>query len=246
MKSIILAAGKGSRLRPLTNEVPKCMVQYNDQCIIDYILDSMESAGLSDNIIVHGYKGERLIQHLSKRSVRFYANKLYDRTNMLHTLFCAEKELDDDIIISYADIIYGSNVLKRLMNSNSDIACVVDLKWKELWQQRMENPLDDAESMKINDSGYIVELGKRTDTHDDINGQYIGLIKISKNVIADVITFYHSLDHTQSFDGRDFDNMYMTSFLQLIIDELMPVKAVTIEGGWLEIDEFSDLECTVV
>ena len=110
----------------------------------------------------------------------------------------------------------------------------------------MENPLDDAETMKLHQDLSITELGKRADSYDDIEGQYIGLIKISRRAISSVKNYYHSLDNNALYDGQSFDNMYMTSFLQLIINNLMPINAVLIEGGWLEVDSKDDLKCEIV
>lgn len=241
MKGIILAAGQGTRLAPYTYDRPKCMVEYNGKMIIDYILDSMNACGIGKQIIVDGYKNNVLKSHLKGRDVKFYTNEQFATTNMVTTLFCAEKEMDDDIIISYADIIYKDDILQKLITSDADIACVVDNRWLELWQQRMENPLDDAETMRIDDNGNIIELGKKAHLYNEIEAQYIGLIKISKNAIDKVRSFYNSLDRLGIYDGKDFDNMYMTSFLQMIIDELMSIQAVRIDGGWLEIDSHDDL-----
>ena len=76
---------------------------------------------------------------------------------MVSTLFNAKEFMDDDIIISYADIIYKKEVLEKLIASSADFSVVVDEAWKNLWSLRMENPLEDAETLKIVD-GNIVEL----------------------------------------------------------------------------------------
>ena len=107
MKAIILAAGQGTRLRPLTNDRPKCMVKFNDKPIINYIIETMHSVGISNIHIVTGYKSEILKAHLAnEKGITFHLNKEYDTTNMLYSLWCAKDELNDDVIISYSDIIY--------------------------------------------------------------------------------------------------------------------------------------------
>ena len=161
---------------------------------------------------------------------------------MVATFFCAENELNDDVIISYSDIIYPPEVIKKLNEDNSDFAVIVDKNWKELWQMRMENPLDDAETMKIDANDYIYELGKKPKAYTEIEGQYIGLIKISKTFLPTVIEYYKSLDKTAIYDGKNFNNMFMTSFIQLLIDNIKKPKAIFIEGGWIEIDSLEDLE----
>tara|TARA_Y100001968_G_scaffold119320_1_gene108718 strand:+ start:12401 stop:12895 length:495 start_codon:yes stop_codon:yes gene_type:complete len=164
---------------------------------------------------------------------------------MVTTLFKAKEIMNDDLIISYADIIYNRNILEKLKEDKSDFSVVVDKSWRELWSQRMENPLDDAETLKIKD-GRIIEIGKKPKGYNDIEGQYIGLIKISKNIINRVVSFYETLDRNCFYDGKCFDNMYMTSFIQMIIDNLSDINPVYIDGGWLEIDCIDDLQSTFV
>ena len=245
MKIIILAAGQGVRLRPLTDTKPKCMVEYNEKSIIDHLLQTIKECSIDDIYIVNGYKKEVLEKHLRDEKVSFYTNERYSKTNMVSTLFCAKEEMDEDIIISYADIIYQKEVLEKLLKSNEDFSVVIDKKWKDLWDQRMENPIDDAETLKVKD-GNIVEIGKKPESYNEIAGQYIGLFKISKNAINKVISFYESLDKTTKYDGKDFDNMYMTSFIQCVINNIMDVKPVYIEGGWVEIDSLEDLKSYAV
>lgn len=245
MKAIILAAGQGTRLRPLTDVKPKCMVEYQGKAIIDSILEAMDTCKISDIAIVDGYKKEVLETYLSSKNVTFFTNPAYTTTNMVSTLFCAKTFMDDDVIISYADIVYDAKVLEELSASQGALSVVVDRRWRELWAQRMENPLEDAETLKIKD-GYIVELGKKPQSYEEIQGQYIGLIKISKSAITKVISFYESLDKNVLYDGKDFDNMYMTSFIQLIIDQLMNIEPVFIDGGWVEVDCISDLSAKKV
>lgn len=240
MKAIILAAGEGKRLRPLTIEIPKCMVRYNDKPIIDYIIEVMHKCNIDDIAVINGYKKDILEEHLKNQNLTFFNNNDFDKTNMVSTLFCAQDFMDDDLVISYADIVYDEEVLASLLKSKADLSVVVDRKWKELWSQRMENPLDDAETLKIK-NGKIIELGKKPITYDDIEGQYIGLIKISSKIIKNVINFYESLDMKKNYDGKDFSNMYMTSFIQMIIDHLHDVEPVFIDGGWVEIDCVEDL-----
>lgn len=242
MKAIILAAGRGTRLAPLTDAVPKCMVEYNGCTIVNTILDAVNSCGIQDVSIVGGYKIGILKKHLAERKVKFYMNDEFAVTNMVHSLFCASAEMDDDVIISYSDIIYSKSVLERLIAETSPVSVVIDKKWMDLWKIRMENPLDDAESLKLDAENNILELGSKTNDYSDIQGQYIGLIKIRKEAWKKIINFYSTLDRSALYDGKDFDNMYMTTFLQKIINELMPAKAVIIEGGWIEIDSIKDLE----
>jgi choline kinase len=236
LKVIILAAGQGTRLRPHTNDKPKCLVEVEGKAILDYQLESFERLGLNERFIVTGYKQDKV----QRPNLHKVTNIRYDETNMVHSLFCAEEYFDDDIIISYGDIIYSDSVLSKLVQAEGEFAVVVDKNWNDLWSLRMDNPEDDVESMKIKD-GYIVELGKKISNLKDVEGQYIGLIKIQKQFLPILRDFYNSLDKSILYDGNDFDNMYMTSLIQMVIDHFHNVTPIFIEGEWAEVDTISDL-----
>lgn len=225
-----------------TKSKPKCMIKYNGKCLIDYTISNLVSIGIEDLIIVNGYKKAILEEHLSNKTIKFFQNNKYDQTNMVYSLFCAESEMDDDLIITYSDIIYTEQVLRRLIEDQNDFVVTVDKNWLELWKLRMEDPLSDAETMKISQGDRIIELGKRSRSYLEIHGQYIGLIKISKSIIKIIKEFYHSLDKKILYDDQTFNNMYMTTFIQLIINNITSVNANFINGGWLEFDTINDLE----
>ena len=239
MRVIILVAGQGTRLRPLTNDRPKCMVELNKKPLIQYQLDLFKEFCINDINVVTGYLEEKI----NFESINKFYNPDYASTNMLYTLFCAKELFDgsDDILISYGDIIYNSEVLTKIMDSKGKVNVVVDRDWKDYWQARMDNPLEDAETLKIDDNGSIKELGKKATSYDDIEGQYIGLIKIRKDFVVDFKNYYENLDNTSVYDGKDYNNMYMTSFLQLITENVEPLNPVFIHNGWMEIDAPSDL-----
>lgn len=242
MKAIILAAGQGKRLRRLTQTKPKCMVSYRGRPLIMHILDTLKGSGIHDIAVVTGFKEAVLKKYLKKEKLKFYTNDFFAKSNMVHSLFCAKKEFDDDLIISYSDIVYSQYILKKLLESKDEISVTVDLDWKKLWMLRMDDPLSDAETMKIDKKGTIQELGKKPKSYREIEGQYMGLLKIRKSALSKITQFYTHLDKDVLYDGKSFKNISMTTFLQLIIDNLMSVKAVSISGGWIEVDTPEDLK----
>lgn len=249
MKALILAAGFGSRLMPLTKENPKCMVEYKGRKIIDYEISALREAGIDEIAVVGGYLFEVLKGYVQSQFniKKIYQNLQYDKTNMVQTLFCAREFLEScvrekqDLVISYADIVYSADIARALAQSQGDLNIVVDKDWRTLWEKRFENPLDDAETLKL-ESGKIKEFGKKPMSYKEIEGQYIGLFKFAHDFLPQVLGFYDDLDRMAVYDGKDFDNMYMTSFLQGLIDKFDNAKAVEIKGGWREIDFKSDLE----
>ena len=238
MKGIILAAGQGTRLRPLTDDKPKCMVEFKGRPIVEYTLETFRLCDIRDICIVHGYMAEKI----NYPTVHYVHNSNFASSNMVTSLFCAEQELNDDVVVAYGDIIFNRSVLDSLIRSPAAIAVSVDMDWETLWSARMEDPLLDAETLKLDGNNNIIELGKKPKSKSEIQGQYMGLIKFTKEVLPRIRSFYYSLDRNALYDGRDFDNMFMTTFLQLIIDNVMPIAAVPVKGGWIEVDCSADLK----
>ena len=106
----------------------------------------------------------------------------------------------------------------------------------------MENPLTDAETLKISEDGFITEIGKKPKSYDEIEGQYIGLMKFSAAGVKILREHYHALDKNAIYDGKSYPNMYMTTLLQSLINSGVKVSPVFIDGGWTEVDEPTDLE----
>ena len=241
MKGLVLAAGQGVRLRPLTDDRPKCMVEYLGRTLIEQILEVFEACSIAPIVIVAGYRSEVLKEHLRSRTIRFVLNPDYASTNMVHSLFCAESELSEDLIISYSDIVYKPEVLKRLVDSTADLAITIDTEWRSLWERRMEDPLKDAETLELDENGLVLDLGRKPRSFDEIQGQYMGLIKISAKILPRALELYRSLDRTATYDGKPFKQMFMTTFLRILIDSGIPCQSVPVQGGWLEVDAPSDL-----
>eukprot|EP00002_Diphylleia_rotans_P032678 TRINITY_DN687_c0_g15_i1.p1 TRINITY_DN687_c0_g15~~TRINITY_DN687_c0_g15_i1.p1 ORF type:complete len:541 (+),score=123.22 TRINITY_DN687_c0_g15_i1:111-1733(+) len=239
VRAVLLVAGQGARLRPYTDEYPKCMVPYQGRPIIDYILSSLRASKIDDIVMIKGYREETL----HRAGVRERVNPRFAETNMVGSLFSAESELETtkDVVMSYGDIVYHPSIVAKLLESTADISVIIDRKWQELWEGRMENPLSDAETLKL-DGDKIIEIGKKPKSLDEIQGQYIGLVKFSGRVLPKIRAYYHSLDRAALYDGKTFDQMYMTSFLQNIADNVLPLTAVFIDGGWTEVDSPQDLD----
>ena len=237
--ALILAAGQGTRLRPLTDSKPKCLVEFAGKPLLEHQAATLRACGVENIVVVNGYCGEQI----SDRGFATRTNPKFDSTNMVSTLFCAEDVMRDadDLLICYGDIVYEPRVLKPLLASDAAISVMVDNKWRQLWELRMDDPLSDAETMKIAEDGSLLELGKKPTSYDDIQAQYMGLIKVRADHVQKLMDYYHGLDRAAIYDGKDFDNMYMTSFVQSIVHAGWDVRVVRTDNGWLEIDSTDDL-----
>ncbi|MBU1308404.1 MAG: phosphocholine cytidylyltransferase family protein [Gammaproteobacteria bacterium] len=235
MRVLILAAGMGTRLRPLTDQMPKTLVQLNGKPLLHYQLETFAASGLTDIGIVTGYRAAAFKDYPLQQ---FY-NSDYQHTNMLYSLMRARSWLDgtDDLIVSYGDICYCTEVLSTIIRSEAPITVSADAAWQQLWQLRMEDPLNDAESFLFDRQNLqILQLGQKMTNLNQAQAQYIGLFKLSKSVQLEIVQCYDELSEQQQM------KMYMTDFLQLLIEKQFQLTAALHQNGWLEVDSVQDLE----
>lgn len=252
MKIIILAAGQGTRLRPLTDDKPKCMVEVNGKSILERQLDAMRSCGIKeeDITIVAGYRSDVLLNKFENTAVNIVINDKYDMSNMVYSFMCAKSliQAEDDIIVSYGDIIYGEPVFQKILDAKDDISVIVDDGWHEYWSQRCENPLDDAETLMFDKDSYLTEIGQKTTDISKVQSQYIGLMRFKGKGVKALLAVSAEAER-RSLCGqllwrtcRSYNKMYMTDLLQGMIDEGYRLRAVHIQRGWFEIDDCDDLK----
>jgi choline kinase len=236
--AIILAAGRGSRLHPYTESCPKCMTELGGMTLLDRQMATLRACGVVDIVIATGYLGDML----EGPGIRRVHNPGWAETNMVETLFCAEEEFTDDIIVTYSDIVYEPDVLKALIASPADISVIVDRQWRALWESRFDDPLEDAETLRLDESGGIVEIGQPPRTYDDIEAQYIGLMRFRGAGITALRDGYQSLQKAQRpwMANRPVEKAYMTDLLSELILAGTRLQAVPIDGGWLEVDTVRD------
>lgn len=252
MKVIILAAGQGTRLRPLTDDRPKCMVEVNGSSIIERQLNVMYACGIKqeDITIIAGYRGEVLKKKFENSSLHFIINREYESTNMVYSLMCARRlmEEQEDILISYGDIIYNEDVLQKILMAESDASVIVDDGWYSYWSERCENPLDDAETLLFDENDLLLEIGQKTSDLNRIKAQYIGLMRFRESGLEAMLDIAKAAEE-RTEQGlplwstlRTYSKMYMTDLLQGMIEEGYGLKAVHINRGWFEIDDCEDLK----
>ena len=241
MRVLILCAGQGTRLKSLTRNRPKCLVPLLNKPLLQHQLAAIECCGIREIGLVTGFAAEQLHPYAATT----YHNPHFAQTNMVESLFAARDWFDgsQDLIVAYSDIVYEPRVLRTLIDTPASISTVVDVGgWLSLWEERMDEPLDDLESLKMGPDGTLREIGKKTSRLSEIEGQYVGLTKFSREVQVQTIELYLRLDRAQTYDGQPFSKMYMTSFLQSLIDAGHIVTPARTSGGWLEMDTVDDLK----
>lgn len=237
LKAIILVAGEGARLRPYTLDRPKCLVEVDGYSLLDRQMTVLATEAIHPIVLIGGYR----VEMLKRSGIELRVNPRYAETNMVWTLFCAEDDLEGEVLLCYGDIVYSREILQTLLESKADISVAIDLDWESYWRARNENPLDDAETLKLTPDGRIYEIGQKPVTLDEIEGQYMGLIKLSSNGVKTVKEVFHDAFQAGNLLGKSLENAYMTDLLQAVINSGAPVHAVPVKGGWVEVDTVSDL-----
>lgn len=235
-RAVILAAGRGTRLGPLTTELPKVMIELDGQTLLAHQRRSLAAAGITDVHLVLGHGAEAVKRHTDARGLTFWHNPDYRTTNMVASLLCASDLLDgtSDLIVAYGDIVYEPRLLRALMALDATLGVVIDLAWRAYWEARMPDPLADAETLRMDEEGHILELGGRPGGYSDIEGQYTGLIRVAARSAP-------ALRARADLLVKRDENSFMTALLQNAIDDGVCVQSAKVRNGWLEIDTPADL-----
>jgi L-glutamine-phosphate cytidylyltransferase len=230
MKGIILAAGRGSRMGDLTDQLPKCRTVLNGKELISYQLEGLRGAGINEIALVRGYLAETFTFDL-----KYFENQRWAETNMVMSLVAAKEWLEKDTCIaSYSDIVYSLDAVQRLKEAQGDIVITYDPNWEELWSMRFDDPLSDAETFKLEGSR-VKEIGNRASSIDEIEGQYMGLVKYTPEGWRQVEKYLNQ------FSQKELGRMDMTMLLQGLIGAGIDVEAAPINDKWYEVDSLKDL-----
>jgi len=244
MKAIILAAGMGTRLGKYTENLPKCMLEFQGKTLIQHQVDTLRACGITDITIVKGFAPEKI----QIEGVKYLISKDYATTNMVETLFCAKEEMGGEILVCYADILYEKRVLQKILASSVDIGVTVDDDYWDYWNARLNEPEDDTESFVVDDEGKIIDLGDTACGMEKATIRYVGLIKFTKKGV-DALKKVYEENRGKHFHldqpwkrSKSFKKAYMTCMLQALIDAGYRVDPIVITHGWMEFDTVEDYE----
>ncbi len=229
MKAIILAAGRGSRMGPLTESKPKGLACLAGKPLLHYQSKSLLAGGADEIAIITGYLPESTAP-FGKTS---FHNAEWETTNMVRSLMCADEFLrSNTCLISYSDIFYTADTVSALAGTAADIAISYDKNWLSLWQARNEDPLSDAETFRCTEEGDLLDIGGKPNSIDSVQGQYMGLLKFTPRGWAVISNYLQQID-TQK--------LHMTGLLSHLLRGGETIKCVPAVGSWGEVDTASDL-----
>jgi choline kinase len=175
MKAIILAAGTASRLRPLTDSTPKCLLKIGGRSLLQRSIDALTANGISEIVIVTGYLHEQIESFVDQQypslRVTYIYNKEYSTTNNIYSLWLARPEADgEDVLLLDSDLLYDPAILSRVMASSH--SNVLTLTKHPLGEEEMKVVTDDQDS--------ILEISK-TCNPALAAGESLGIERMSKS-----------------------------------------------------------------
>jgi choline kinase len=231
LQLILLASGRGSRLKKLTQNTPKCLIKVRSKPIIEYISENFKK--FNETIILTGYKSVLIKKKFP--NIKKIRNNKYKSTNMVYSLFCAKKYITQDIIVSYSDIIFDHKIINKMINFNKS-HIPLNKEWLNLWKKRMSEKMinNDAEDLSVNEKQVISIGSKIKNSRPKL--QFMGLIKLKYKDFIKLYNFFKSLKNPK---------VNMTSFLDMALKKnIISLEYFKTSLYWFEIDNIKDKKVT--
>lgn len=234
MRGLILAAGRGSRMGTVGDNRPKCLVELDGRPLLDRQIAALRRGGADEIGIVRGYRSDML----SFPGLTYFDNPRWAQTNMVMSLAAASEWLrTGPVIVSYADIFYRGDLIRGLVNAPGTLVISYDSDWRRLWTRRFADPLSDAETFRVGSSGELLEIGGKTTRIEDIEGQYMGLLKFTPAAWGAIEGMLATLDPPVR------DKLDMTGLLRrLLTAKIVPIATFGTNSQWGEIDNPGDVD----
>ena len=242
MKAIIIAAGDGSRLGNLTNDLPKPLVDVNGKSVIEREISLLRKNNVNDIVVVTGYKKQKF----TIKNVGYMHNPNFREQEQIGSLMAPRSKIDGDVLIMFGDILFEEMILQQILNSKGDIVIAIDKDWKKAYEERSDNPKSKADKVLINDGNVIQISAKNIEVkNDNYVGELLGLMKLSTKGSKILIEQYEKLEnsHTGKFhNAASLKKAKFVDMLQELISLGIIITPVSIKGKWCEIDTPYDLK----
>ena len=230
MKTVILAAGAGSRLKPLTDHMPKCLLKVGVKCILEMTIENLLATNNSEIIIVTGYLENKIRDFIRERfpqlQITYIYNELYASTNNIYSLWLAKDEvLGNDMMMLDSDIVFDERIISKLQNSG----------YKNCLALKRHEVHDEEIKVKTDAHGCVIEIGKEVNV-SQAAGESIGIEIFGIEALTEL---YVILDR-KVVTEKEVNQFYEAAFQELSDNKLFIVD--TTEYFCMEIDTEEDLK----
>jgi phosphoenolpyruvate phosphomutase len=237
VSAVIAAAGHHSRIPTVNSETPISMLQIKGKTLLERQIEVLKKFAITDITVVRGYKKELF----TVSGVIYVDNVDYDSTGILHSFFLASERIVGKTLLLYGDILFESDIVRRLIYEPSDFAVVVDRSWRDHYHDRVQHTISEAELVEVR--GTTISRMGRGIAYDSAYGEFIGLSSLSTKGAEKAKNLYEELKHAPGkavLETEDLSKASLASFFNALIAKGEKVVPVDVLGGWFEIDTFED------
>jgi choline kinase len=233
-KAIILSAGQGSRLGHLTDDRPKCLIEFNGRTLLDRQLDALAANGIEEAVVVTGFRDDQIEAALKRRGdagprVRTVYNPFYKVADNLGSLFVAREEIAGDVLVWNGDTLVSETLMARVVGNRGQDGICVTIDRKDGYDE-------DDMKVVVDEAGRLHAIGKRLDL-GDVNAESIGLLAFRG---AGAQTFRHAIE--RAIRTSEGTTIWYLRVIHQIAQEA-PVWTLDIKGEeWGEVDFPEDVD----
>lgn len=246
MLGVVIAAGLGSRMAPLTNSRPKCMLEVGGRSLLSWTVENLQRVGCDNIVVITGYMAESVVHP----GVTLRHNPAFKDNNILHSFMMARSDFSGPMIASYSDIYVEPFVYDAVVNTPGDIVMAVDQDWRGSYIGRSDHPISEAENVLLDEDRRVVATGKHLDGDAPpkmLCGEFPGLWRMSAEGTRLFTDTFYSLDRDLSREqpfqhAAQWRRAYITDMMQELIDRGNRIDAAVVDRGWVELDTLQDYE----
>lgn len=229
MKAVILAAGKSTRLYPLTRSLPKSLLPIGEETILDHQIKALVTTGISEAVIVVGCHKQQIVDHLAAKkypiAISYVENDEYDTSHPITSLWFAHEHLEGPLIFFHCDVLFTADTIKSLLIDPNESTF---LYRKGVWDE-------EAGKIIIGDNQRVLELGKHIES-DRATGEYLQIARLDADFCKHLVKVLTDR-HRDSHDGFTID-----AFNDVIQDDTIRATGLPFDGFAMEIDTVEDYE----
>lgn len=223
MKAVILAAGKATRILPLTKDTPQSLLKVGDKTILERQIYALNQCNIKDIIVVTGYLSDKIEDFSKGKKIKTFFNPFYSVSGMLMTLWIVKEELKDGFVLLYSDVLFEKIIIKQLLESKGDICLAI----------KKDGVREEAEKV-LEENGLITKISK-AELKNDGDAEFIGIVKFSTNGAKLLINEINEIARTQL-------NASLIDVIQALIDKGHKIHSCNInDAKWVDIDFEKDL-----
>ncbi|NOQ22752.1 MAG: phosphoenolpyruvate mutase [Candidatus Aegiribacteria sp.] len=238
-KGLILAASKGDNFGTLTDEKPKTMIQISEETILSRIVNTLNARSIKDISVVVGFKKEAV----NLPNLKYIENADYKNYGILYSLFKSLDVFTGNLIITFGDILFEEDILRKLLASDQDIVLAVDsTKYNDI-----SKPRDLVVGSHVHSGNFgsisVCHLNEIQEVNPGIDltkftGEYMGLLKLNSNGSE---IFRRSFEELKKNDPDFIESATLNDFFNYLIKNKQPVYIQYFKGQWKDIDSIEDL-----